>query len=121
MSYQHKEAFSLMTYACSCGHRERFWNGRDGVTPFSCACPSCGDPVSLIHTQWQRDRCVPNHKPHRGQRVWVGMTKERAMAIASDRVQAYGKPVTKVQFEGLVDSIFHDGEAPDLIVTGEGK
>jgi len=31
--HRHAEAFKLMIYACSCGHRETIWNSRDGVTP----------------------------------------------------------------------------------------
>jgi hypothetical protein len=65
MAYQHKEAFALMWYACACGHRERFWNSRDGVTPFGgIQCPSCGEQGmsmtgGLSHIRFDLDECVP--------------------------------------------------------------
>ena len=35
MDYQHKEAYCIMFYKCDkCHAVERFWNSRDGVTPF---------------------------------------------------------------------------------------
>lgn len=75
------EAFALMWYACPCGHRERIWNARPGVTPFAMGCPSCGKP-SLTHVDWGRDERKEDHKPHFGQRVWIDMTLERARTRA---------------------------------------
>jgi hypothetical protein len=65
MAYQHKEAFALMWYACACGHRERFWNSRDGVTPFGgIECPSCGEKGmsmtgGLSHIRFDLDEHAP--------------------------------------------------------------
>jgi len=42
LGHRHVEAFCLMHYACDCGHHEVIWNSRDGVTPFTAPCPSCG-------------------------------------------------------------------------------
>jgi hypothetical protein len=102
----HKEAFCLMVYACAgaadtrppaagfnrmrssgCGHREVFWNSRDGVTPFGMCCPSCGG--DLFHADWQLDRPAPNHQPHYGQGVWRDGTPEEAEAIIRKRLESY--------------------------------
>ena len=104
--HNHKEAFCLMTYACvgshvpavpgsrnfmdrtaGCGHRERFWNSRDGVTPFMMGCPSCGG--DLQHVDWHDDVYAPNHVPHWGQGIWRDGTPDEAEAIMRRRVDAY--------------------------------
>lgn len=103
--HQHAEAFCLMTYTCDgkvtgaaigdgysratrslgCGHREVFWNSRDGVTPFAVSCPSCGG--DLRHMHWQTDMYAPNHKPHYGQGVWRDGTPDEAEMIIRQRVE----------------------------------
>jgi hypothetical protein len=68
--HDHKEAFCLMWYRCdTCGHKERIWNSRDGVTPFGMGCPSCGC-FDMMHCDFQLDNYAPEHKLHRGQRFW---------------------------------------------------
>lgn len=64
LKYEHAEAFCLMWYGCKCGHRERIWNSRDGVTPFGMGCPSCGG--SMSHVDWQKDILAPQHQLNRG-------------------------------------------------------
>jgi hypothetical protein len=137
--HSHGEAFCLMWYACSgkpdyeatrapgarlarspeCGHRERYWNSRDGVTPFGTRCPSCGG--QLVHTDWPLDLYAPDHKPHHGQRVWIDMTRERAELIARERVALFrsqGHEVPDDHLPSLIESIYHDGTAPDCVVWG---
>jgi len=128
MAYKHKEAFALMWYACKCGHRERLWNSRDGVTPFGFGCPSCGGTLGeqgLLHVWWNLDRCVPDHVPHSGQRVWRDGTREDAEAILRDRQEAFteaGHPIadeymaTMLADYGSETSEFHPGW-PMLQVT----
>lgn len=123
-SLQHREAFCLMWYGCEkCGHRERIWNSRDGVTPFCTLCQSCGKPT-LQHIDWGLDEYVPDHKPTIGQRVWVSMTRERASAIADRRIRAAiaSGHLTVAQgaerYEALVSSIYDGGAAPALDVFG---
>lgn len=96
--FQHKEAFCLMTYECvgshkslsertgGCGHRERFWNSRDGVTPFMMQCPSCGG--DLQHVKWGDDVRAQNHKPHWGQGVWRDGTPDDAERIMRKRIES---------------------------------
>lgn len=94
--HQHGEAFCLMEYVCTgtvdysrgalaggrlprtagCGHREIYWNSRDGVTPFGMQCPSCGG--DLNHMNWNRDVYAPDHKPHQGQGIWRDGTPDEA-------------------------------------------
>lgn len=103
--HQHKEAFCLMAYACQgkydfsgrtgrsgsgdvprtrgCGHRETFWNSRDGVTPFGLQCPSCGG--DLQHVNFAGDVYAPDHKPFAHQGVWRDGTHEEAVRIVEAR------------------------------------
>jgi hypothetical protein len=75
-----------MWYACeTCGHRERIWNSRDGVTPFGCSCPSCGGIMN--HTQWGLDQYAPKHVLHPGQRFWRDGTPDEAEAIMRKRIK----------------------------------
>lgn len=118
--HQHVEAFCLMQYHCkSCSHFEVFWNSRDGVTPFGTACPSCGAP-ELYHVNFRGDVYAPNHKPHKGQRVWITMTKERALAIATRNVLRYKKPgpETDLVIEAIAADCYHEGDGPDMRVEG---
>ena len=83
--HQHGEAFCLMTYVCCCGHREVYWNSRDGVTPFCTGCPSCGG--YLRHTDWRGDKYAPDHVPHPGQGVWRDGTSQEAEAFVRQRIE----------------------------------
>ena len=113
----HVEAFCLMWYACPCGHRERFWNSRDGVTPFGTVCPSCNKP-DLHHVDFFRDTYAPDHKPAHGQRLWVGMTRARATEIADARIAHTGCKLSEPEREIVIDDFFKDGSAPDMKVWG---
>lgn len=118
-AYLHREAFALMWYGCACGHCERIWNSRDGVTPFGTCCPTCG-ALSLYHIEFARDRCVPDHEPVIGQRVWIDMTREHAeflarAAVATIKARGGDQPGL---YEHLVADFYRDGKAPDLTVTG---
>lgn len=94
MTHQHKEAFALMWYACPCGHRERVWNSRNGVTPFGgVACPSCGgkglERRGLSHTDWQLDEPSPKHNLNDGQLFFRDGTPEEAVAIIKRRIDKF--------------------------------
>lgn len=120
--HAHAEAFALMWYGCPCGHRERYWNSRDGVTPFMTLCPSCGRP-SMQHVDWKLDTFAPNHKPAIGQRVWVDMTLPRAEAIAKHRIaqaKSVGREIadTPEYIARLAAAIHEGGAAPALEVWG---
>lgn len=96
---QHKEAFALMWYTCDgrttpteqtlegCGHRERIWNSRDGVTPFGTSCPSCNG--SLLHSNWNLDRPDQNYKLKRWQKFWRDGTMEEALDILNRRFELW--------------------------------
>lgn len=122
--HTHHEAFAIMQYACkACGHYEKIWNSRDGVTPFCMLCPSCGEG-SLYHVNFKQDIYAPDHKPHVGQRMWIDLTPERAAFYAQQQIksakeQGYEMTVT---VDKLVASMFSHsgpGEAPpDLDIFG---
>jgi hypothetical protein len=116
----HAEAFCLMWYACECGHEERIWNSRDGVTPFGMQCPSCGKP-DMFHRFFGSDTYAPDHKPNRGQRVWIDMTLEQAQQCADARIvsaAAHGHVIPEAHRQPLISSIYQEGRAPDLVVWG---
>lgn len=79
------EAFCLMWYACECGHRERIWNSRDGITPFSIGCPSCGE--LMRHVDWRKDRSAPDHEPWPYQRYFRDGTPDDAERIMRRRIE----------------------------------
>lgn len=105
--YKHKEAFCLMWYGCKCGHRELIWNSRDGVTPFSLDCPSCGQP-DLMHIDFNRDKFAPNHVLNTRQRYWRDGTMEDALrAIDNMRTQVNARfkdhPELLAKYQAIFD------------------
>jgi hypothetical protein len=96
MSRQHTEAFALMWYACECGHRERIWNSRDGVTPFGgILCSSCGGKGlqrrGLTHVDWKLDEPAPEHKLTNGQRFFRDGTAADAIPIVERRLKLFAE------------------------------
>ncbi len=90
-TYQHREAFALMWYACACGHHERIWNSRDGVTPFGgVLCTSCGgrgmQTRGLKHIEWELDQRAPDHRLVDGQRFFRDGTAADAARIIERRI-----------------------------------
>jgi hypothetical protein len=124
--YQHGEAFCLMFYACPCGHRERMWNSRDGVTPFGgITCPSCGlgfgTPAlpgrpswGLSHVQFAADYPVPDHKPWPGQRFWRDGTPAEAVEIIERRIVKFAEAGRAIP-EDIAEKLRNDAfsQAPD--------
>lgn len=121
--HQHKEAFHLMNYRCKCGHQEVIWNERDGVTPFTIPCPSCGDGMGMSHFAFFKDVYAPNHKPHFGQRVFCNRTRQRAEALAEEIAQKRMKPGPEQEslMEYLFDDLWRNGTAPDIRIEGYGS
>lgn len=121
----HAEAFCLMWYRCErCQHLERFWNSRDGVTPFGTQCPSCGQPT-LQHAFFGSDKYAPDHKPPVGQKVWIDMTRERAEHFIRKRIKAYklqGHDAlpSEADINLHVAAMFDHGTPPDMAVSGYG-
>ncbi|CAE6839383.1 hypothetical protein [Paraburkholderia nemoris] len=117
--HQHAEAFCLMWYACECGHRERIWNSRDGVTAFGFQCPSCKEP-KLKHVNWGLDKYAPDHVPAPGQRIWIDLTRDRALEIARRTVDqvAKGKLPEGADLNRIADAVYNGGMQPDLVVYG---
>ncbi len=133
MSYEHAEAFNLMKYKCeTCNVVQTLWNSRDGVTPYIVNCKQCnGKSVHLIGQD--------THDPEFGNklregmfpsmRVFVNMTKEKAMTFAERRLKAFESSKYAPPAEGtsereelltnVTEDIYHSGEAPDLITGAE--
>ncbi len=121
MKYKHAEAFCLMHYKCEkCGNIEILWNSRDGVTPFIISC-TCGG--QMFHIMWQFDKCVPDFKPEKGQRIFVDMTKEHAEKIAKEiveRCKGSRYKLSQDDLKSLAEDIYGDGHQPCVIVYGQG-
>lgn len=116
----HKESYALMWYGCSCGHRLRAWNSRDGVTPFGINCPSCGGIAN--HVDWNKDEKAYAHKPFPGQVVFRDLTRLDSEEIAHKRLKARGiDPMTYDRLEELIDSIYGDGKQPKVTFYSEEK
>ncbi|WP_157874832.1 hypothetical protein [Paraburkholderia atlantica] len=120
MSRLHADGYALMWYACSCGHRERIWNSRDGVTPYVVPCPSCG-ASSLTHVDWHDDQTRPTYTPHDGQRVFVDMTRAQASQIVARAFQRLGLDQAHPRFEPSVDELLGhtSGGSPLVAVAGD--
>lgn len=118
---KHAEAFRIMTYRCSCGHSERLWNSRDGVTPFSIPCPSCKDGMGMVHVDWQNDVFCPLYRPSAGERYFADMTRERAREFANQNAD-YLVSIGRIKENGrnryadsLFDDFYGDGHSPDIL------
>lgn len=112
--HTHAEAFRLMTYRCRCGHAERIWNSRDGVTPFGTSCPSCGG--HLTHSEWDRDEYAPGHRLHAFQRFFRDGTEEEArniLAYRSKMVAGQGFRTSRGRSIERVVAEAAEGEFPD--------
>lgn len=86
--HRHAEAFCIMKYQADDDPNdvEWIWNSRDGVTPFTLTLQS-GKPGT--HVDWHLDQYAPEYKPPSGSRMFVDMTRERAMEIATRNAQYY--------------------------------
>lgn len=88
-SHVHGEAFCVMRYQSDDGtESEMIWNSRDGVTPFTLTLRS---GKQATHVDWPSDVYCPDHAKHMapGDRYFVDLDPETALALASDRVEEY--------------------------------
>lgn len=121
---KHREAYCLMNYRCeACGAEEVLWNSRDGVTPFSIPCISCGADslTGMTHVHFERDRLAPLYSPRPGQRYFADMSPERARAAANrnaDRLVSMGRIPSNDRnrvSDDLFRDYYRDGTAPDIL------
>ena len=83
-SHKDPKAFCIMWYACKCGHQERVWNSRDGVTPFGIICSSCGDFAR--HAAMNQDEYDPQYQLHHGQKFFRDGTFEESKILCKRRL-----------------------------------
>ena len=75
--FKQRDAMNLMWYQCKkCEKREKVWNSRPRVTPFSIGCPDCQD--LMLHVDWHLDIYAPNHIPKKGDRIFIDWSEEAA-------------------------------------------
>jgi hypothetical protein len=116
------EAYMLMTYRCvgnpamaapSCGASEVVWNSRDGVTPFVISCRQCGSHAQ--HIDWDADAYAPHHVPEIGDRIFVDLTYERALARRRDYVHRWwDDPDRPMRDHDVLGPLGPEGAAADL-------
>ncbi len=119
--HRHAEAFSVLTYEAPNGEHEYIWNSRDGVTPFVIRLRS---GVEARHVRWVTDIYAPDHLPEEGERVFIDLHPERALEIATRKVDAYWDdpafplsaryPDKRSAVEALWRDFYQPG-APDLV------
>lgn len=64
------------------------WNSRDGVTPFGIKDPISGE--DLVHLgPWAEDAYEPDYKPKTGDLVFIDLHPEKALKLATDKVELY--------------------------------
>jgi len=86
-SYNHAEAFHLMTYQSEDGtETEILWNSRDGVTPFFIA--GKDGKTEMKHVEWHKDLFDPRYIPKPGERVFMTISKEDYLAHIKKQVEA---------------------------------
>jgi len=85
---KHAEAYALMMYECKdCGHRERIWNSRDGVTPFAMGCVKCKTGTAT-HGNWRADKSCKDYRPVSGEYFWRDGTSQEASDIMRERIES---------------------------------
>jgi hypothetical protein len=110
-----------MTYRCEdCGHEERIWNSRDGVTPFCMWCRQPGCTGTAQHVEWENDHYDPEHIPQHGEMLWIDMPESIKRPLARIRINRMQTdwPVSEAELPEIIESIcegFRAGE-PWLIV-----
>lgn len=128
--YHHREAFCLMLYRDSAGNEEWIWNSRDGVTPYGI---TSRQGLDAVHVEWNRDRCLPGHRPRRGDRVFVDLTIERARehrrafvdhwwyrpGFGTQLCERYASKQAAIDDLAQADMEFGGGRTPDLIEITE--
>lgn len=122
---RHGEAFKLMIYRSEDGQEvETLWNSRDGVTPFMIggrAAP--GDPERMLqHVHWGADTYAPWHVPNIGERVFVDLTMERAIAEVVYLFQCHPDMVEGDRDrDELIESTAREwvgeGQQPDVVIV----
>lgn len=134
VTHKHAEAYNLMKYQCqACKNIETFWNSRDGVTPFAMDCLKCSGTAH--HIDWHSDIRDPFFGEQfkaglfPSMRVFIDITKERAVEFATRRLVSfegteYPPPARDSQawrelHARIVEDMFHNGEAPDVITGAE--
>jgi hypothetical protein len=85
-SYDHAEAFHLMTYQSEDGETtEIIWNSRDGVTPFFIA--GKDGVTEMKHVDWYKDVFDPHYIPKPGERVFMTISKEDYLVHIKEQVE----------------------------------
>lgn len=121
-----------MLYRDTNGNEEWIWNSRDGVTPYGI---TSRQGFNATHCEWSRDRCVPDHKPNPGDRIFVDLTIERAREHRREFVDKWWNDARRdgwsARYESKEEAIellaqedltYGGGPAPDLIeVTAERR
>jgi len=86
------------------------------------SCPTCAE--SMQHIAWHLDKCEPEYKPKKGQRVFIDLTKERYIEQITDYVKMLfeesvhdirSRYASEEEAVKALTSDFQEGQ-PDIIV-----
>lgn len=88
----------------------KIWNSRDGVTPFMTASNEYG--ITLYSVSWGSAKYDPNHKPKKGELIWVSHTEETAREVAEKFLASFEKAAAMTDEEMLADPSFPKGHDP---------
>jgi hypothetical protein len=106
------DSFMLMKYASKDGLIvEYLWNSRDGVTPFMLLAKD--GKTEMSHVDWNRDIYCPNYQPPVGMRIFVRLTRERAVEGARKNVERWWEDNNgfRERFPDKAEAIEHFAEA----------
>lgn len=83
----YNEAFMLMKYRTEDkSETEVIWNSRDGITPFSIGSKTGKE---MHHVDWESDKYAPDHKPQKGDRIFVDLTEAEARVFLQAQIDKY--------------------------------
>lgn len=82
------EGLCFMQYKCEkCQKQDRIWNSRPRVTPFIISCSNEKCDGFMKHISWGSDIYAPNHKPQKGERIFVDFAEEAAEKFYKKQIE----------------------------------
>ncbi|KKN18268.1 hypothetical protein LCGC14_0957570 [marine sediment metagenome] len=118
---QNPSTHCLATYQCkACGHKERIWNSRTGVTPFCVPCINCKKPnTTAHHVDWDKDTYEPDYQPQQGERIFITWSRKSIEAhLRSGMVDLGFDVITETeQLHKLIEEGYENGIHPNLITV----
>jgi len=75
-------------YRCdNCRKKEKIWNSRPRVVPFTVKCDNCDNGI-MRHINWNIDEYAPDHTPEKGDRIFVDLSREAADIVFKNKIKS---------------------------------